>query len=164
MRADLGSGVAPPAWPPGLAIRDARFGADDRVLWRADQDAFSEHFLSYPQSFEAWRGWLFGHAGLDPHLWIVAWDGDEVAGQCIAVPRGDAGLIDDLMVRKPWRGRGLGSALLREVFGRLHARGYDDVFLGVDAQNATGAVRVYERAGMRVWRRHGMYRLDLDRG
>ena len=163
MRIDLRDGHAPPVWPPGPTIRDARFGVDDRALWRADMDAFSEHFLFHPQSFEGWHGGLFGHADLDPSLWVVAWDGDEVAGQCIGFPRGNAGVVDDLMVGKPWRGRGLGLALLLEVFGRLHERGYDDVFLGVDAENATGAVRVYENAGMRVWRRGGAYRLDLER-
>ena len=164
MRVDLTKGVPEPTWPVGFTIRDAQFGIDDRALWRADEDAFSEHFLHAPQSFEAWRGWTFGHAGLDPHLWLVAWDGDEVAGQSAAMSRGDAGLVDNLMVRKPWRGRGLGLALLLEVFGRLRERRHTDVFLSVDAENATGAVRVYERAGMHVWRRQGTFRLDLDRG
>jgi mycothiol synthase len=161
MRIDLRAGHARPIWPAGITVREARPGVDDRALWRADDEAFSEHFLYHPQSFEVWHGWLFGHAGLDPYLWVVAWDGDEVAGQCIAYPRGSAGLVDDLMVRRPWRRQGLGLALLLEVFGRLHERGYDDVFLGVDAENATGAVRVYEKAGMRVWRRGGSFRLDL---
>jgi ribosomal protein S18 acetylase RimI-like enzyme len=52
-------------------------------------------------------------------------------------------------VRKPWRGRGLGLALLGEVFRLLAERGCAAVRLWVDAQNTTGALRVYERAGMR---------------
>jgi ribosomal protein S18 acetylase RimI-like enzyme len=64
-------------------------------------------------------------------------------------------------VRKPWRGRGLALALLLEEFARFHARGCDDVYLFVDAENPTGAVRLYEKAGMKVWRRFGHYRLEL---
>ena len=46
--------------------------------------------------------------------------------------------------------RGLGLALLRESFRRFRETGETVVALGVDADNPTGATRLYERAGMRV--------------
>ncbi len=52
--------------------------------------------------------------------------------------------------RKPWRKRGLGLALLHHAFGEFYRRGQPKVALGVDAQNPTGATRLYERAGMHV--------------
>jgi ribosomal protein S18 acetylase RimI-like enzyme len=51
-----------------------------------------------------------------------------------------------------YRQRGLGQALLRHTFAEFASRGFDAVGLGVDAENPTGAVRVYERAGMHVER------------
>jgi ribosomal protein S18 acetylase RimI-like enzyme len=53
-------------------------------------------------------------------------------------------------VRKPWRRRGLGLALLRHAFGELYLRGERKVGLGVDASNPAGATRLYERAGMGI--------------
>ena len=62
-----------------------------------------------------------------------------------------------LAVRKPWRSRGLGLALLRQSFADFAARGANRVGLVVDAENTTGAVRLYERAGMRPVRRLDVY-------
>ena len=56
-------------------------------------------------------------------------------------------------VRVAWRRRGIGEALLRLAFCELYARGRRRVGLGVDAENTTGATRLYERVGMEVaWR------------
>jgi ribosomal protein S18 acetylase RimI-like enzyme len=43
----------------------------------------------------------------------------------------------------------------------LHARGLRKVRLGVDAENPTGATRLYERAGMRVLRRSNTWEREL---
>ena len=56
-------------------------------------------------------------------------------------------------MRKPWRRRGLGETLLRAAFRELYLRGRRRVGLGVDAENVTGALRLYERVGMHVMRR-----------
>ena len=53
-------------------------------------------------------------------------------------------------MRRPWRRRGLGLALLLHSFRDFAARGATRVGLGVDAENTTGAVGLYERAGMHV--------------
>lgn len=66
----------------------------------------------------------------------------------------DVGWVSILGVRPPWRGRGLGLALLRHAFREI---GRPTVRLGVDAENVSGAVRLYERAGMRVERRFDTY-------
>jgi ribosomal protein S18 acetylase RimI-like enzyme len=62
------------------------------------------------------------------------------------------GWIGDLAVRDAWRGRGIGEALLRAAFRLFADRGLTHARLNVDAGNATGALRLYERAGMRVRR------------
>jgi mycothiol synthase len=60
------------------------------------------------------------------------------------------GWIASLGVRKPWRKRGLGLAILLRTFHEFYARGERSVGLGVDSENQTGATRLYERAGMHV--------------
>ena len=78
-------------------------------------------------------------------------DGDEIAAALRGEPdRGGAGWVGAIGVRKPWRKRGLGLALLLHAFGEFYRRGQPRIGLGVDAQNPTGATRLYERAGMRV--------------
>ena len=96
-----------------------------------------------------------------PRLWLVAWAADEVAGQAWGLPRGGEVYVEDLCVRRPWRGRGLALALLEELFALLARRGLPFVRLFVDAQNVTGAIRVYERAGMRIERSIGAYEKRL---
>ena len=71
------------------------------------------------------------------------------------------GHINWLGVGKPWRRRGLAEALLRRSFRELYARGRHRAALRVDVQNVTGALRVYERVGMRAVIRFGTWQKDL---
>jgi len=164
MRMDLAPGRPPASWPAGIEVRPMRPGVDDRDAHAASEEAFAEHYLFGPQPFEEWRACTLERNECDPSLWLLAWDGGEVAGQVWALARDEGGpalvgLVEDLSVCKPWRGRGLGLALLADVFRLLGDRGCASVRLWVDAQNTTGALRVYERAGMRQ-ERHVM---DFER-
>jgi ribosomal protein S18 acetylase RimI-like enzyme len=88
-------------------------------------------------------------------------DGGKTVGAIVCVPRAseeeDAGWIEDLAVLRPWRGRGIGLALLLQGLGALHRRGLRAALLGVDADSPTGATRLYERVGMREVRRTELY-------
>ena len=90
---------------------------------------------------------------IDPLLWLLAWDGDELAGFVLASSgRGsepELGWVGTLGVRPAWRRRGLGEALLRSAFAELFTRGHRRVGLGVDTENVSGALRLYERVGVR---------------
>jgi ribosomal protein S18 acetylase RimI-like enzyme len=94
-------------------------------------------------------------------LWTVAWDGEEVAGVIRGDPKRWGGGFGMLGVRRPWRRRGLGLALLRETFGLFYDRGEGRVGLGVDAENPSGATRLYERAGMHVEAEHQTWEKEL---
>jgi mycothiol synthase len=76
----------------------------------------------------------------------------------------EMGWLFGLGVRRPWRRRGLALALLHHCFGELYRRGRRKVSLGVDAQNLTGATRLYERAGMHIQRQHHQYEQELRPG
>ena len=59
-----------------------------------------------------------------------------------------------MSVRRPWRRRGLARALVAESLRALRDAGMTSAVLGVDADNPTGALGVYEDNGF-VHRRGG---------
>ena len=61
----------------------------------------------------------------------------------------------------PWRGRGVASALIVRALGALRDRGMTEAALGVDAQNETGALRLYEAMGFREAARETEWRRPL---
>jgi mycothiol synthase len=101
---------------------------------------------------ERWQHFMDHNPDLDPALWFMALDGDEVAGVslCYAKSHDDPklGWVGTLGVCRPWRKRGLGLVLLQHSFGELYRRGQCKVGLGVDADSLTGATRLYLKAGM----------------
>jgi ribosomal protein S18 acetylase RimI-like enzyme len=154
MHADLGE-EAPvvPDLPRGLDLR-AYEERDAETLRRALDEVFADDPFHVQVTPSRFREFFLNARGFDPSLWLLAWDRGELAGFVLAFPErsGDENLgwIHSLGVRAPWRRKGLGEALLRTAFGRLHFVGLRRVGLGVDASNETGALRLYERAGMRV--------------
>lgn len=156
----------PPArTPPGLTLRTFREGADDAALRGALNDAFAEDPFWTGVSPSNFREFYLRARGYDPSLWFLAWDGEQLAGFALAYPErvGDRSLgwVGTLGVGNPWRRRGLGESLLRVAFHELGARGLRRVGLGVDAENVTGALRLYERVGMRAIRQSDNWDLEL---
>ena len=154
MEIDLDDTTPAPVWPDGIAVRTVERGEERRVyeavveVWRDTSDPQDE-------TYEEWAHWTVDAPSYDPSLWFLAFAGDELAG--FALCREDAsdaaaGHIPTLGVRRPYRRRGLGEALLRHSFAVFRERGYRRATLGVDASSPTGATRLYERAGMRVYR------------
>jgi len=74
------------------------------------------------------------------------------------------GWLESVFVRRPWRRRGLAQAIVARSLVVLRERGMDHAMLGVDADNPTGAVGVYERAGFVVAKRSTAYRKPMDVG
>ncbi|HEX5411094.1 MAG TPA: GNAT family N-acetyltransferase [Terriglobia bacterium] len=64
--------------------------------------------------------------------------------------------IPQIAVATPYQGIGLGSAMLRIAFERLARAGFLEVSLTVTALNS-GAVRIYERTGFRMFREFGAF-------
>jgi GNAT superfamily N-acetyltransferase len=154
-----------PRWPEGVRIADARPEIDERGLYNLTEAAFSEHFqLSPPLSFDQWVRERKRH-GFDPALWTVVWYGDEMIACGLGRMTGEqTGWISLLGVRKDWRGNGLGRAVLLHLFNRFQERGAPSAALGVDAANATGAIRLYESAGMRPVRNFVLFEKVLREG
>jgi mycothiol synthase len=159
MEIELDDEPPPPEWPDGISARTFRPG-EERRIYETDTEAFADHWDFTLQPFEEWRHWHM-EDGFDPECWFVAEEDGEIAGISLCRPeregRPDMGWVATLAVRRPWRRRGLGLALLRHSLRELRARGRERAGLGVDGDNTTGAVRLYERAGMHVARRADTY-------
>ena len=100
----------------------------------------------------------------DPSLWFIAWDGNQIAGYALNRDRNGNSWVGTLGVRRPWRKRGLGLALLYHSFGEFYRRGKRTISLGVDAANPTGATRLYQKAGMHVAAEYVTYEKELRPG
>jgi mycothiol synthase len=150
MEIELDGRPPEPEWPRGITCSTLEVG-EERAFHAAVQDAFAENWDFRALPFEEWKALRIDAPDFDPTLWLVAHDGDEIAGfaRCEA-KRWGVGWVASLGVRKPWRKRGLGLALLLRAFGAFYERGERRVGLGVDTENETGATRLYERAGMCV--------------
>jgi mycothiol synthase len=151
-----------PRWPEGLEPRPFEI-EHARAFHAADDEAFADERGYVSQPFQEFVTRWVDHPRFDPTLWTAVWDGEEIAATLMADwKRFGAGWIAAVSVRRPWRRRGLGLALLLRAFGQLYERGERRVSLSVDIENPTGATRLYERAGMRVEHEVVLYEKELD--
>jgi len=169
MRRDGLADIPEAPLPDGLEIRTVT-PDQHRAIFDAEDEAFRDHWEARrpePGDFDR----LFAKADIDTGLWVVAWDGDEVAGVVQtwiwkdenAELGVDRGWLEHISVRRPWRRRGLGRALTAAALRRLQAAGMSEAMLGVDADNPTGALGLYEGLGFTVHQRSTAYRLPLQR-
>ncbi len=161
MEIKLKEAPAPAVFPDEIELRP--FSKDEHAVavWQADNEAFRDHWGSHDRTFEEWSHGKFGNPNFDPTLWLIAWDGHEVAGFSQNRFRKGIGWIGTIAVRRPWRGKGLGAALLQRTFAEFYQRGTTTIGLGVDAANLTGATRLYQRAGMVVAGEFALYEKEL---
>jgi mycothiol synthase len=155
---------AEPKFPDGIELRPFIRGEHDVAVWQAQNEAWRDHWGSHDVSLDEWKRSRFDDPEFNPSLWAIAWDGDEVAGFSLNRFRMGIGWIRTLGVRRPWRKRGLGEALLLHSFGEFYRRGTRTIGLGVDAQNPTGATRLYQKVGMYIASEFVTYEKELRPG
>lgn len=155
VRPDL-DGLEDVPLPPGLEVRPVT-AADFKPIWRANREAFRDHWGGSDESEAAMHRFM-DDPDVDPSLWVIAFDGEEVAGGVInAIYRAanadlglERGWLDSVFTRRPWRRRGLARALIARSLALLRERGMTSAALGVDADNPQGALGLYESAGFAV--------------
>jgi mycothiol synthase len=131
----------------------------------AFNEAFRDHWSFEPITVEDWQQFIVGRTSFRPDLTYVVMDGDEVAGFSINgispeenTRRGRReGWVEELAVRRPWRKRGVATALLCASMHAFKAEGLQHAMLGVDTQNLSGALRVYEGVGFKPIKRYIQY-------
>jgi len=152
--------------PDGLEVRPVR-AEDHRAIYDADTEAFLDHWEAHERTEEDFVA-MYAAPYLDTSLWRVAWDGDQVAGSVmptiwktenehLGVQRA---WLDHISVRRPWRRRGLARALIVSALEGLRAGGLEEAMLGVDGENPTGALALYESLGFAVKARGSTWRKD----
>jgi ribosomal protein S18 acetylase RimI-like enzyme len=144
-------GVPDPAAPHGVDIVDYAPGREIE-LYQAHEETFADHWGHQDHGAEAWLARSVRSGRFLPELSRFALAGEAIAGYVLAYRSAlpGRGYIGQVGVRRPWRRRGVAGAMLVRVLGAYADAGFGTVSLGVDAQNPTGAVGVYERVGFTV--------------
>lgn len=159
--------IEEPVLPGGLEFRPVN--ADQlKQLWNADVEAFLDHWGGFDGSDERFEQWKTDPK-FNPSLFVVAWDGDEIAGAAIneinaaenAAFNRKRGWLHSVFVRRPWRRRGLGQAVVLRSLQVFRDVGMTSAGLGVDADNPTGALGLYTRTGFDVEMRSAAYRKPM---
>ena len=159
-----------PDMPDGLEVRPVgRDRVSQKQMWDADVEAFQDHWGGFDASDAAFERWLVDPHH-DPDLWVVAWDGDEITGgvtNAIFPADNEAfgrkrGWLETVFVRARWRRRGLGAAIVARALVRLREAGMTEAMLGVDSDNPSGALGLYQRAGFEVYKRSAAYRKPME--
>ncbi len=161
-----------PIWPEGITVRAIDEKTEFEEVVRTYQASFRDHWGYTEVPFEAMLQYIqhvvSNDPFYDPSLWMAAFEGDQMAAICLCDPRigsrEDTADVNILGVRREWRKKGLGLALLHHAFGEFYRRGSRRAILGVDAGSLTGATRLYERAGMQVERVTNVYAKVLREG
>lgn len=146
------------ALPVGIEVRSVTPELWPR-LWAGMMEAFRDHFGAQDDSAAAFRRWS-EDPEIDPGLWAVAFDGDEVAAGVLGyiepaeneVFGYQRGWADPVFTRRDFRRRGIAHALLGRCLVRLRERGMTSAQLDVDSQNPNDALTLYRRHGFEVER------------
>jgi mycothiol synthase len=167
MRIDFAGEPEPPAVLPGIDVRAFR-PEDAERLFAAHREAFADHWGEGDERYEDFRHHQLESPEFDADLWFLAWHEDELAGYVgvheNAIGESSRGYIPVIGVRRAYRRRGLGEALVRHAFRALYRRGKLGCELTVDARSVTGATHLYHRLGMRSRPRFAMWEKELQAG
>lgn len=159
--------------PPGVEVRPVRWPEQARQIWDAEMEAFRDHWGFAEPDEQDYRNWVEEvdqDASIDPSLWRVAWQGDQVAGMVRSFINALEnqeykrlrGWTEHISTRRPWRRQGVARALIAQSLHALKARGMQEAALGVDTENTSGALRVYESVGFRPVKVHTTYHKPMD--
>ena len=154
--------------PEGLEVRLVK-PEHYRKIWDAAGEAFQDHWGAAEWKDEWFQQWQ-EKSYFNPELFQIAWDGDEVVGTVLNYISQEEnsefnrkrGYTEEITVRRPWRRRGLARALIARSFKVLKERGMTQAALAVDAENISGALKLYQDMGFRTVKRYTTYHKPLD--
>ncbi|HEY5629937.1 MAG TPA: GNAT family N-acetyltransferase [Candidatus Limnocylindrales bacterium] len=143
-----------PELPAGLEARPATPETAIQIL-RAADEAFQDHWGAHEETDADFQAMTDHPLAGQLDVWQVAWDGNEVAGGVLGFINDEEnralgrrrGYTEGIFTRRPWRGRGVATALIGRNLRLLAERGMTEAALTVDAENLTGALGLYRRVG-----------------
>jgi mycothiol synthase len=164
MSIELNTSPPAPVWPQGIAVRTFVPGQDEHQLFETFNEVFQDAWGHSQEPFEFWTHEFFALETFDPTLCFLACEGETIVGFAMCADINvKMGNIEELGVRRTWRKRGLGRALLLHTFHEFAKRGKQVAHLSVDSESLTGATRLYERAGMHVTLHNDFYEKKMLR-
>jgi ribosomal protein S18 acetylase RimI-like enzyme len=167
MRRDLAEPLPDYALPPEVELKPPTI-EDIRALWLADQLAFQDHwgaFETTESDFERFRDHPYRRLDLSQMAQVqghivgqvnVFINNEENAGRNIL-----RGWTEDISVAREWRRKGIARALIVHALQELKRIGYTEAMLGVDSENISGAMRVYQDCGFKPVGGDKVYRKPL---
>ena len=172
MEMDLDSAPEIPTLPEGITIRPYDPSTELEAVYRCMVDSFRDHFgfveEPFEHGFQHFKHNLVDEPGYDPNYWFVAVEGEQIVGISLCRPvdaeDSEMGWVMELGVRREWRKKGIAFALLKHSFAAFYKRGQKRAGLGVDASSLTGALRLYQRAGMHVARQFDQFEKEFRAG
>lgn len=156
--------------PEGLEIKPV--DTEEKVLkamW-ANDEAFKDHWAHIPMTENMIKAWQQS-ASYDPSLWIVAWDGDQVAGGVLnfvskkenEVFNRKRGYTEEITTQRAYRGKGVASALISASIQMFKEMGMEETALSVDTVNPSGALGLYESFGYKPYKQKVAMEKRIDR-
>ena len=145
-----GATIAARELPAGYTIREAT-PDDYESCWTVLEDAFLEWSVRDREPFEDFVARTIERPGFESwNLRVVTDAADEVVGVTFVHPFGTQGYVDRIATRKDQRGQGIAQAMLVDAFAVAREHGCETSTLNTDSR--TGALGLYEKVGMRVYR------------
>jgi len=156
--------------PEGLKVVAYDPSYDQRLM-DAHNEAFMDHWGSTPKDEETWKVWFTGSRAFRGDVCRLVVDGDKIVAYALGyeyVADTEATGIREVYIGqvgtlRSHRGRGLARLALAELLTESQRTGYKRASLGVDADNPTGALGLYERLGFTQVSKTISYRLPLTR-
>jgi ribosomal protein S18 acetylase RimI-like enzyme len=153
--------------PEGIEIRPVE-ESQMRAIFDAENEAFLDHWGSIDPTETNYQQWLEEPIH-KPELWKVAWDGDQVVGMVRSYIseaenkdfKRKRGYTEEISVRRPWRRKGIARALLTRSIKMFIEMGMEETALGVDTENPSGALKLYQDVGYTEEKRFITYRKPL---
>lgn len=138
--------------PEGFELRTVSSEEDFNLWWQAHQDSFSNHFGFAPREYGEWRKMIEYETGVDPEGRKILIHKGKAIGfiECSDIKKDlNTGYVNGLGVTKEFQGQGFGELLLRWAFAYYAAVNRTSIELNVDTGNESGALRLYEKLGMK---------------
>jgi GNAT superfamily N-acetyltransferase len=157
MSIDLDSAAVPaeaPQLPAGAELVVVRTDEERRRVYAVRNASFQDHWHDVPREYDEWFAFHDPEVADPDGWWLLTVDGVDAAICLLDESRAElgGGYVRTLGVAREFRGRGLAALLLQRSFVYYRDKGRRTVQLGVDSESPTGAVRLYERVGMRPLR------------
>jgi mycothiol synthase len=169
MRRDLSLHVPEPQMPDGIRLVPWSKELDEATLGVFNQ-SFRDHWGFEPISYERWKTWFSEHPEFLPDCSFLAMDGEQMVSICVCgirysgkrEPGNEMGWIRDVGTLREYRGRGLATGLMNAAMKVFQERGYRTAGLGVDTENSSGALSIYERMGFTPYQNNIMYEKNAN--